>query len=647
MDRSVEFAYAQAQMDRPMADSPMAAGMTGMGGGDIGMQMAANGVQVPEVQSAHSAHYPYQQQHQQYGPNNYRQGAGNYGQGGNYGQNSNYGQGGNYRRAGRNEPREQYSVMLFDESDDHILCADQYDEFHVTIEHINQPGKIEKFCVFRMRLYEDNYFTLELNQLDKRKIHSTQTHFLSVDFARVHMKQMTLYEASQRMDKSIEWRWSVGEENADIANNNDNYQFMSVTQLPEPSCIHIRSPALSHRQRAHLHDQQLARNKEAQKSHRENSREKPRVRPEVKEDFRETEIVNDQPEELKKLSEVAAGLTTEPQRIETTTVIHRRAKYGSRKMRKRKRKRRRKKPKLPKNSIAEPDPPPKETPKDDLNKMEVIHSNLGKKEESLKKRLKKLKRIKQIEIVKGRHAKTDAEMEINEGVFVEIDPETNKISTSNISEILTTNNSTKLSDSEHKKNRKKSKKRKKGRGRKKKKKNSSSKKSKNKPCPKKWEHQNGVCYRAFTRKRRSYRVAEKYCGRKHAADLFTPDIENKEMAYFASWLAAKHLYNKKYRERMSRNTQADSTIRNREHFIWTGVTEKKRKTSSKSVPVAQALTALKSKENLIDKVSSPNLINKETTKLKRICTATKIGTTAMKPRSCKRKSGFICAKPAS
>jgi hypothetical protein len=276
--------------------------------------------------------------------------------------------------------------------------------------------------------------------------------------------------------------------------------------------------------------------------------------------------------------------------------------------------------------------------------MEVIHSNLGKKEESLKKRLKKLKRIKQIEMVKGRHAKTDVEMEINEGVFVEVDPETNKISTSNISEILTTNNSTKLPDSEHKKNRKKSKKRKKNRRRKKKKKNSSSKKSKNKPCSKKWEHQNGVCYRAFTRKRRSYRVAEKYCGRKHASDLFTPDIENKEMAYFASWLAAKHLYNKKYRERMSRNTQADSTIRNREHFIWTGVTEKKRKTSSKSVPVAQAL---KSEESFIDKVSSPNLINKETTKLKRICTATKIGTTAMKPRSCKRKSGFICAKPAS
>ena len=79
---------------------------------------------------------------------------------------------------------------------------------------------------------------------------------------------------------------------------------------------------------------------------------------------------------------------------------------------------------------------------------------------------------------------------------------------------------------------------------------------------------------------------------------------------------------------MSRNTK-DSTIRNREHFIWTGVTEKKRKNpSSKSVPVAQALTALISDQvKPIDKVSSPNLINKETTKLKRICTATKIGTT--------------------
>ena len=371
------------------------------------------------------------------------------------------------------------------------------------------------------------------------------------------MKQMTLYEASQRMDKSIEWRWSVGEENAEIANNNDNYQFMSVTQLPEPSCIHIRSPALSHRQRAHLHDQQLQRNREAQSQ----NREKLRARPEkISEDFRETEIVNDQPEELKKLSEVAAGLTTEPmQRIKTTTVIHRRAKYGSRKMRKRKRKRRRKKPKMPKDSIVEPDPPPKEN---DLDKMEVIHSNLDKKEKSLKNRLKKLKRIKQIEVVKGRHEgnKINAEHSRNAEIgnsFSGVNVETDKIgSTSKVFELLTSTNTTKPpkpSDSEHKipKKRKTTKKRKKGRGRKKKKKNeSSSKKTKSKPCPKKWEHQNGVCYRAFTRKRRSYRVADKYCGRKHAADLFTPDIENKEMAYFASWLAAKHLYNKKYRERM-------------------------------------------------------------------------------------------------
>ena len=274
------------------------------------------------------------------------------------------------------------------------------------------------------------------------------------------------------MDKSIEWRWSVGEENVDIANNNNNYQFMSIFQLPEPSCIHIRSPALSHRQRMHMERQQ---------------RQRIQVQPE---EIREAEVVNDQPDELKKLAEVAADLTTQPQEIETTTVIHRRAKYGSRKQRKRKRKRRKKKPRMPPNSISEPDP----GPKDYLNKMEMKQMRLNKKEKTLKNRLKKLEQNQ---------------------------------------------------DSEHsiKKSSKKRKGRKKNKKRKKKKKNSS-------PCQKKWEHQNGMCYRAFTRKRRSYRVASKYCGRKHAADLFTPKSEDKEMAYFASWLAAKHLYNKKYRERM-------------------------------------------------------------------------------------------------
>ena len=97
------------------------------------------------------------------------------------------------------------------------------------------------------------------------------------------MKQMTLYEASQRMDKSIEWRWSVGEENVDIANNNNNYQFMSIFQLPEPSCIHIRSPALTHRQRVHM---------ERQQQQRQRNNNNIQVQ---REEIREAEVVNDQP----------------------------------------------------------------------------------------------------------------------------------------------------------------------------------------------------------------------------------------------------------------------------------------------------------------------------------------------------------------
>merc|ERR1712176_1205839 len=65
-----------------------------------------------------------------------------------------------------------------------------------------------------------------------RKESNLQTHFVSVDFARIHMKQMTVYEAEQRLDNSILWRWSTEK----LADRGDR-KFLDWEYLPHAPCV--------------------------------------------------------------------------------------------------------------------------------------------------------------------------------------------------------------------------------------------------------------------------------------------------------------------------------------------------------------------------------------------------------------------------
>lgn len=488
-----------------------------------------------------------------------------------------------------------YTVMLIDETDSHILCADHNDEFHLQIADLQDTNIVqEKYCHFKLHYFSDDYFTLELKHLNSRKISPVQSHFLAVDFARIHMKQMTIYEAEQRIDTSILWKWSDSEELLLKS------EFSKYDRLPSPPCQSSLYAPPVHRSPMPVIQQR---------------EEEPRVILQL-----------DQPEEINLVQKIKP----EPETVEPAVQkpksrlkkrrrqclkydIHRNClRYRRRKLSKKLRTQKTSNQSNEPTSIVSPFP-----------KLELINQNktqthIDSETQNLPTKDQK-KSVSDIQNSDNQEinlkiynspqspVKFDPKMILPSDKPLEVSPfppvDSNNFNTktkikneinSEPSDSLTSYTKNKSRRPKKKRNR-----RKKCRGRKAERKacqakrkleklqnkklrqqqrgqkvihngnslnshthdhnspqqlqnNSSKNKSKNSvviqsprdmmgtPCSKKWVHEKGWCYRAFSKKLRNFRAADKFCRKKYGSEILIPDTE--ELTYFTSWLAANHIY---------------------------------------------------------------------------------------------------------